>query len=76
MKAKNLALLRNIVAATGRSHRDIAQAAGIGSSTFSNIMVGRRNPSATVAERICQTLRVPVDLLFETSISHDTRSIA
>jgi DNA-binding XRE family transcriptional regulator len=68
---KSLAALRHVVAATGRSHRDIAHAAGIAGSTFSNIMVGRRNPSADVAQRICQTLRVPVDLLFEISIPHD-----
>jgi transcriptional regulator with XRE-family HTH domain len=70
-RARSLPLLRAVVAATGRTHRDLAGASGVAHSTFSNIMVGRRNPSAEVAQRICQTLRVPVDLLFEICISDD-----
>lgn len=76
MKVKNLALLRNVLAATGRSQRDIASAAAIHHSTLANIAVGRRGCSADIAERICQTLRVPTDLLFEESISDDSSSSA
>lgn len=76
MRAKNIALLRNILAATGRSQRDIAEGAGIHHSTLANIAVGRRGCSTDVAERICQTLRVPLDLLFEDAHPHDSSSSA
>lgn len=74
MKVKNLALLRNVLAATGRTQRDIAAAAEIHHSTLANIAVGRRGCSTDIAERICQTLRVPTDLLFESSIADDSPS--
>lgn len=74
LKVKNLGLLRDVLAATGRSQRDIAQDAGVHHSTLANIAVGRRGCSPDVAERLCQTLRVPTELLFEISILDDNSS--
>lgn len=76
VRVRNLALLRNVRAATGRTQREAASASGIHWSTLANIEAGRRGCSTDIAERICQTYGVPVHLLFADDIADDTTYIA
>lgn len=70
MRVRSLTLLREVLAARGRSYRDIADEAGINYTTLALLAAGTRSTCTTeVAKRICRTLSVDIDLLFVPRVS-------
>lgn len=65
IKLKDVIGFEELLIRKGYSKKAFAEAAGIGQVTALQICNGDRNPSPRIAKRICDTLEVEFDDIFE-----------